>query len=223
MDKYRLLDHKDEIIAMVQKAPVIELGNIWQTLTNKRELYTIRKIEVIEEAFVFHSLATFEFNVDVPIFIKINYRNLIFKLMPGEYQYRGNQLLCLFPKEAKAIEARGSDRTKLPPSSKINVTLKSLDSSTAIDIVVQLNNISEKGIGARTSILNIEFFRKSNQYKIISVCGKPHFESGTLTLRHITEKKEKKLIEIGFKSDRPLSDEMFSLLREEIAKLAKRN
>ncbi len=222
MDKYRLLAHKDEIIAMVQKAPVLELGNIWQTLPNKRELYSIRKIEIIDEAFVFHSLANFEFDLESPIFIKINYRNLIFKLMPGEFRYKGSQLLCLFPREAKAIEARGAERTKLPVSSKINVTLKSLDSSTAIDVVVQLNNISESGIGARTSILNIEFFRKSNLYKIISVCGRPHIEEGTLTLRHITEKKEKKLIELGFQSDKHLSDELFSLLREGILRLSKR-
>ncbi len=36
MDKYRFLADRDEIFNMVSKAPVVEIGDIWQTLPHKR-------------------------------------------------------------------------------------------------------------------------------------------------------------------------------------------
>ena len=141
-NNFRLLDHKDEIYQMVKKAPVVEIGEIWQTLPMKREVYKINKLEVLSEAMIFSTTLPFEFDKTVPIYIKINFKNLIFKLMPGEFKTYNNQLSCTYPKEAKALESRGNERTKLPKKSTLNMTLRTLASGSSLDIKVSIEDIS---------------------------------------------------------------------------------
>ncbi len=218
MDKFRLVEHKDEIFNMVKKAPVVEIGDIWQTLPHKRAHYSIKKLEVYNEAMIFVSTTPFEFENDFPIYIRINYKNLIFKLDPSEYRVHKNQLSCIFPKEAKAIEGRGLGRTKLPKKSTLNITLRTLSKDTALDIKVSLEDVSENGLGVKASSLNLEYFQRNSVFKIIKVCGRNHLEDTTLTVRHISDKTHKSFIGIGLSGDLPFSDKLFQILREEMKK-----
>lgn len=218
MDKFRLLAHKDEIASMVKKAPVVEIGEIWQTLPNKREIYSIKKLEVYSEAMIFVTTMPFEFSNEFPIYIRINYKNLIFKLSPYEYKTYKNQLSCIYPKEAKAVESRGVERTKLPKKSSLNITLRTLSTSTALDIKVSLEDVSDSGLGVKASSLNLEYFQRNAVFKIIKVCGRNQLEESTLTVRHISSKEHKGFIGIGLSASTPFSDKLFQILREEIKK-----
>lgn len=201
---------------MAQKAPVIHLGEVWQTLPIKREVYSIVKMEALTDALVFQSTLPFEFEKDFPIFIRINYKNLIFKLMPGEFKSFRNQLSCAYPKEAKALEARNHERVKLPKKSHLTVTLRSVSSGTALDVKVTLENVSEKGMGIRSINLNNDFFTRNKIFKVLKLCGRDLKEEATLTLKHITEKDNKAFIAVGLSADVPFSDKFFEILREEI-------
>ena len=216
MDKYRLIEQKEEIHQMARKAPVLHLGEIWQTLPNKREVFSIVKMEVLSDALVFESKLPFEFEASTPVYIRINYKNLIFKLMPGEYKSFRNMLSCAYPKEAKAMEMRTHERVKLPKKSHLTVTLRSLSSDTSLDIKVNLENVSEKGLGVKSINLNSEYFERNTQFKVALLCGREIKEEAVLKVRHVTEKDNKAFIGIGLAADIPFSEKFFEILREEL-------
>ena len=218
MDKFRLVAQKDEIFNMVKKAPVVEIGDIWQTLPHKREVYKIKKLEIYSEAMIFVTTLPLKFEKDFPIYIRINYKNLIFKLTPNEFKTYKNQLSCIYPQEAKAIEFRGLERTRLPKKGSLNITLRTLSTSTALDIKVSLEDVSENGIGVKASSLNLEYFQRNSVFKVIKVCGRNQMEESTLTVRHISLKENKSFIGIGLLASIPFSDKFFQILRDEIKK-----
>lgn len=216
MDRYRLLEKKEEIAKMARKAPVLEMGQIWQTLPVKREIYKIRSMEVLSEAMIFLTTMPFEFDPNLPIYINLNYKNLIFKLNPGEFRIFNNQLSCVYPKEAKALEFRNFDRTQLPLKTNLHLVLRTISASTALDIKVSIENFSEAGLGIKASSLNRDYFERNTSFRIIKVCGRNQVEECVLTVRHISEKDNKAFISIGMQTSAPLSDRFFQILREEI-------
>lgn len=218
MDKYRLLDQKEEIATMAKKAPVMEIGEIWQTLPFKRDIYRIKKLEVLTEALIFQTTLPFDFEPGFPIYIKINFKNLIFKLMPNEFRTYNNQLSCSFPKEAKAIESRALERTKLPKKSTIHLILRTISSESSLDIKVNIENVSETGLGLKASSLNRDYFERNSLFKIIKVCGRNHMEPCNLQVKHIADKDNKSFIYIGMESSLPLSSVFFDILREAMKK-----
>ena len=218
MDRYRLLAQKDEISKMIKKAPVMEIGEIWQTLPIKRQVYRITKLELLNEALIFKTQLPFQFDQNFPIYIKINYNNLIFKLSTEEYRTFTNQLSCSYPKEAKAIENRTLDRTKLPRKFNLNVMLKTTRGDSLIELKVNLEDISESGLGIRTSSANIELFTEEARFKLFKIAGHYLSEEATLSVRHISSKDKQGYLSIGMHADTPFSEKLFELLREAIRK-----
>jgi len=216
MDHYRLLEHKAEIFNMVKKAPVVEIGEVWQTLPFKREVYRIKKLDVLNEAMIFLTTLPFEFDLDFPVYIKLNYKNLIFKLSPDEYRASKNQLSCGYPKEAKAIEDRSVERTKLPNKTSLSISLRSLAPGTALDIKVSIVDISEIGLGIKTSGVNKEFFSKNTNFIIVNVCGDEHYEQTVLSVRHISNNDDRSYIGIGLLGSHPFSEKIFQILRDKM-------
>ena len=160
MDKYRLVILQEEMAQLTKKAPLTDLGEIWQTIPSKRDIYKIKKLDVLKDSFTFQTTVVFEFELGFPVYIKINHRNLVFKLNPEDFRTNHNQLICKFPKEAKAIESRQFVRTKMPELSNVVVTLRPTSLKSAIDIDVRLLDISLMGIGAEVSSINKDFFQR---------------------------------------------------------------
>ena len=218
MDNYRLLAHKDEIMKMVKKAPVQEIGVIWQTVPFKREIYQIKKLEVLSDAMIFHTTLAFEFENDFPVYIKLNFKNLVFKITPEEYKVSNNQMSCLYPKEAKAIEERKSERTPIPEKNAPKLTLRVLSGGTAQDVEVILENVSECGIGVKVSSSKREFFMRNTVFKLIKINEQEHKENAIFNVRHISDRGVKKMLSLGFLASMPLSDLLFEVLRQEMKK-----
>lgn len=204
---------------MVKKAPVAEIGDIWQTLPFKREVYRIKSLDVLNDAMIFLTTMPFDFDQDYPIYIKLNFKNLVFKLSPNEYRASKNQLICSYPKEAKAIEERSFMRTRLPNKSSLKITLRTLSKDTALDIKVGITDISEIGIGILTSGANREFFARNSNFIIVKVCGREHFEQTVLSVRHTSTSEDRKYIKIGLLGRHPFSDKIFQVLREELKRM----
>lgn len=197
---------------MVTKAPVMEIGEIWQSLPHKREVYKITNLELLREVMIFQTKLHFDFDQNFPIFVKINYRNLIFKISPREFKTYNNQMSCEYPSEAKAIEDRILERTRLPKKSNLNITLR----SAGKDFKVALEDISEGGLGIRTSSANMEYFQRSTLFKIIKVCGQQLTEEATLSVRHASFRDQTNFISVGLAADCSFSNEFFEIIKTEI-------
>lgn len=194
---------------MVTKAPVREIGEIWQSLPHKKEVYKITSLELLKEVMIFQTNLHFDFDPNFPIFVKINYKNLIFKISPMEFKTYHNQMSCEYPSEAKAIEDRSLERTKLPKKSNLNITLR----SGGREFKVALEDISEGGIGIRTNSANREQFQASTLFKIIKVCGQHISEEATLSVRHSSMKGMNDFVSVGLAADAAFSDEFFEIIR----------
>ncbi len=214
MDKYRLVILQEEIAQLSKKAPLADLGEIWQTIPSKRDIYKIKKLDVLKDSFIFQTTVSFDFEIGYPVFIKINHRNLIFKLNPEDYRTHHNQLICNFPKEAKAIESRRFERTKMPDLSNIVLTLRPTSEKSAIDIDVRLLDISLMGIGAEVPSLNKDFFQRTTEFKIAKILGKEVKEQATFTVRHILEREDRHYIKIGFASDMMISQQLMYTIQQ---------
>ena len=212
MDKYRLVILQEEIAQLSKKAPLIDLGEIWQTIPCKRDIYKIMKLDVLNDSFIFHTTVSFEFEIEFPVYIKINHRNLIFKLNPEDYRTHHNQLICNFPKEAKAIESRQFERIKMPEFSNVVVTLRPTSLKSAIDIDVRLLDISLMGIGAEVSSINKDFFQREKEFRIVKISGQETKEQAKFSIRHIIEREDRRFIKIGFASDIMISEHLMQTI-----------
>ncbi len=213
MDKYRLVILHEEIAQLSKKAPLIDLGEIWQTIPCKRDIYKIMKLDVLNDSFIFHTTVSFEFEIEFPVYIKINHRNLIFKLNPEDYRTHHNQLICDFPKLAKAIESRQFERIKMPELSNVVVTLRPTSLKSAIDIDVRLLDISLLGLGTEVSIVNKDFFQREKEFMILKISGSKTIEQAKFSIRHIIGREDRRLIKIGFASDIMVSQQLMQTIQ----------
>jgi|APGre2960657468_1045069.scaffolds.fasta_scaffold05483_2 hypothetical protein len=213
MDKYRLVILHEEIAQLSKKAPLIDLGEIWQTIPCKRDIYKIMKLDVLNDSFIFHTTVSFEFEIEFPVYIKINHRNLIFKLNPEDYRTHHNQLICDFPKLAKAIESRQFERIKMPELSNVVVTLRPTSLKSAIDIDVRLLDISLLGLGTEVSIVNKDFFQREKEFMILKISGSKIMEQAKFSIRHIIGREDRRLIKIGFASDIMVSQHLMQTIQ----------
>lgn len=214
MEKFRDLNHREEFFQMVTKAPLVEIGEIWQALPHKRDVYRITSLELLKDVMIFQVLSAFNFDPHFPLFIRINYRNLVFKLMPGQFKTSSNLMSCGYPTDAKAAEGRKLERTKLPKKSNLNITLR----SAGRDFKVSLEDVSEGGIGIRTSMANMEYFQRSNLFQVVKVCGQAIQESATLMVKHASLRDMKDFICVGLSADSSFSQEFFEIITHEIGR-----
>ena len=218
MLKYRKLSLKQEISQMIHKAPVSWVGEIWQTLPMKREVFKIGQLDILSELMIFKTKTPFNFDENFPVYIKINYNNLIFKLLPGEFKVYNNQLSCSFPKFAKAIENRTLERTRFPDRLNLSVLLKAERGDLLIELKGAIEDISESGLGIKTSCPDLDFLLEHNAFKLVKICGHYVLEEADLTVKHISTRDQNGLVGIGLSANRPFGEKIFNLLREAIKK-----
>src|SRR5687767_7607281 len=99
MMKFLDLNKKDEIIKLLRQAPETNKGEIWQTLSDLRHHYKITNIkdDPIERTIVIETSKRFEFSTKHPVYVRINHRDLIFKLSARSFIISGNKLACVYP------------------------------------------------------------------------------------------------------------------------------
>lgn len=219
MENYRLIGDKEEITSMIHKAPVSQIGEVWQAMPGSREVFEIGNISIAREALIIRSKdPSFKFSRNEPIYVKINYNNLIFKVMPKDYRSFHNLLSCAIPKSAKAIEYRSIPRTKLPKTFDLNVLLKANRGDSLIELKVALNDISEFGMGITTSRSNLDLFAERNVFRLIKVCGHYVPEEAGIIVKHISLGDHRKNLGIGLSSNKPFNEKVFDVLRDSIKK-----
>lgn len=207
-----LLKERDLIKNFLSKAPVLELGQIWQTVSVDRVIYKISSLEILDDGLIFSTTQPFQFNEEHPVYINVNYKSTIFKLEKGDYRFTKNQFICKFPQEAKAIESRKHPRTHIPKRANITLTLRTLSSETALDAKIILHNVSEQGVGGSINNINVDFFERFKVFQVIKICDRVVKEDNTMTTKHMRPEKKTGRYIIGFELNKAFTNKFHEIL-----------
>jgi hypothetical protein len=179
MEIYQLkgIESQIQMISLVDRASFFG-GDIWQRSPDEklgRHVSQIIEIspDLILDSFIVRSHVPFAIDLNLPVFVRLNYRNLIFKLFPGQFKVSGNRMSCLYPQEAYALEERqGGDRYVLPLSSDISLSLKRIERSIkdlTYEIELRIIDVSQRGFGISISAQNKDFLKKDDHFWLNSI------------------------------------------------------
>lgn len=166
-----------QIITLIEKASLFG-GDIWQSCAELPQGKLISHIIQIQndlksDKVVLRTPSIIQFNPDTPLFVKLNYRNIIFRLRPGEFKVTGDKITCYYPEEAKAMaERKGGDRFVLPFQSETSLSLKRIERTMremTYEIELRIVDVSEKGFGILISAHNREFLKQNDHFWLKSV------------------------------------------------------
>ena len=107
------------------------------------------------------------------MYIRLNYRNFLFRLYPGEFKVTGDKIICSIPSEACALEERnGGDRYVLPFSSGISLSLKRMERNfreLTHEMELRIIDVSEKGFGIMVSAHNRAYLMQHDGFWLRAV------------------------------------------------------
>lgn len=212
MLKFRDINQKEEILTLMQKAPISNPGEIWQTLPDVRHHYKIINVkdDPINHAIVIEGPRKFEFSTKHPVYVRINHRDLIFKLTARSFIISGSKLACIYPKMAKAIDKRGIERIPLPPERETRMVLRPLGLGAA-ELTVNLIDISKKGLGISISDMNRDYLLRNQKFRITSINDVLLAGDHQLDIIYV-ERIGRGVMKSGFKLARPFTDETYNLI-----------
>ncbi len=214
------LDEKMQIISAIKKASPFG-GDIWQSHTLGRHIFPIMQIysDGPQDKISFKSFSINELNKSTAIFIRLYYRNLIFRLNPSDYQIMDDIIICDYPKSARALEIRNYQRYILPFDSNTSISIKRMVRSVrdlGRDLEVRILDVSEKGFGLIISGLNRDYLQLKDHLWIKSV---DQMKLQTQIFGEVTYIAPKGYylkrgeVRVGLKLERALSFDLFDHLK----------
>jgi hypothetical protein len=176
MSQLKALENKLHIISVIEKASLYG-GDMWQSRPGEENGRSLSQIIQIQndlkfDKVIFRTPSIFQVDPTRPIFVRLSYRNLIFRLLPGEFHVVGDRVYCHYPREARALEERKGDRYVLPINSEISLSLKRLEKSMremTYEMELRIIDVSERGFGILISNQNRDYFRKYDHFWLKAV------------------------------------------------------
>ncbi len=160
--KLEALEKFTEIVAALERG-ASHGGDLWQAnLAGEKMIFQLShiKIDILHNQLTLKTKSHLYVDPRFPIFIRLRYRNLIFRLSPQEFEVSDDDLVCKIPHEARALASRTTDRYVLPQDSDISLSLKRfarhVKESTPM-LEVRIIDVSENGIGILLSGGNRNF------------------------------------------------------------------
>lgn len=150
-------------------------GEIWQTNQMLRSHLEISQVHCDDKLgkIVIKTFNLLEINEVQPLFVRLCYRNILFKLDPKDYRVQGDKIICQYPKEGLGLaERKGGERYLLPFDSDISLSLRRTERifrETIMDLEVRIVDISEKGAGIILSNGNRKLLRAMDRFWIKSI------------------------------------------------------
>lgn len=192
LSKLKPVTNSAEIISIIDNASVYG-GEIWQPQSITRKLSEIINIDVDRSLgyFTLEAMERFSFRPDLPLFVKLAYRNMIFKLDPSFYEVCGEKLFCNFPNEARAIEARKTPRYVLSGQAGISITLRRGERSVkeiVHDLEVRVLDASESGFAILVSGANKKQLNKYDYFWLKAIDQRPLNNHIFGTVSYVNEK-----------------------------------
>lgn len=209
-----------QIISAIEKGAAFG-GDVWQTAKDGRRIFQLISIEanLMMDTFVFKTLDMVGLDPNAPIFIRLCYRNIIFRLNPGQYKISGDKLVCEYPNEARALEPRLGERYVLPITSDMSLSLKKAERNIrgmGFDIEVKIIDVSESGFGILISGVNKDFLKKHDHFWIKAIDHKNLHDEIFGTVTYVAPKGyflKRGDVRVGLSLKKPLSHEVLEYLK----------
>lgn len=201
-------------------------GDIWQVMdegSKGRHLSRVKEVvfEEISKKITLKLSSWISLNIQKPLYVKLNYRRTIFKLMPGEFFVLGNEVICSFPKEVHALEVRkGGDRYVLTPQFGISLSIKRLEKNVremTYELEVRIVDVSRKGFGIVISGQNREYFEQNDRFWLRAVNHQPLKTPILGTVSYISSfggNLKKGEVRVGLNLVLPLDQKVFEELKK---------
>lgn len=222
MSNLKALDNRVQIITVIEKAALFG-GDIWQNQPNQQGRHLSQIIQILvdikTDLVVFRTPTVVEVDPNKPIYVRLSYRNLIFRLFPGEFKVNGDKITCHYPVEARALEERKGERYVLPFNSDLSLSLKRVERTireTTYEMEIRIIDVSEKGFGILISGQNKDYFKKNDHFWLRSIDHKPlrHHILGTVC--YVAPKGyylKRGDVRVGLSLQMPLAQETFEKLK----------
>ena len=215
MDKtgFISISERDDVIKALERAREFK-GEVWQTdFSGRRVLFDIvdYTINLDENKIDFKLSGTDALLMTSELYIRISYRNIIFKLGPQDFKKNSSfEFTSKLPSIVLALKMRATDRYVLPMETPISLSIKRLsrsDTDLVTPLEVRIVDVSVGGFGIQISSANAEYFRALDHFWITAIDQKnlPREIFGiVLYVRPCAGKKTRKDVRIGLKLTQPL-------------------
>lgn len=214
------LEKRTHIISAIENATRFG-GEIWQSDYAGREVLQIIQmhIDVKYDKIILRTNGLLSFQPHLPVFIRLRYRNLIFKLEPGQYKIISDKIICDYPTEAMGLKERVNERYVLPFNSDISLSIKRKIRNlreTVFELEVRIMDVSEFGFGLMISGVNRDLINEMDSCWIRAIDHKclTYPISGKIT--YVAPKGyylKKGEVRIGMALQTALNKEMFEYLK----------
>lgn len=171
------IQSRAQIITLIERASLFG-GDIWQAHPDCHQGKLVSQVIQIQndlksDRVILRTPSIVQFTPDLPLFVKLNYRNIIFRLLPGDFKVIGDKITSHYPEEAKAMpERKGGDRYVLPFQSETSLSLKRIERTMremTYEMELRIVDVSEKGFGILISSHNREYLRQNDHFWLKSV------------------------------------------------------
>lgn len=219
-EQLKQIEKRIQIISIIEKAQDFG-GDIWQTGRKGRDVFRIVQIQIdlSQDKIIFRTNGIGLVSQEFPIFVRLSYRNVIFRLDPHEFKVTGDKLVCHYPQEARALEIRRGDRYVLPFEQNISLSLKRTGRSLrdlTPEIEVRIIDVSEQGFGILISGANRDFLRPYDNFWIKGIDNRPLEIDIFGTVLYVAPKGyylKKQDVRVGLSLSTPLSWHTFEYLK----------
>ncbi|MBA2405669.1 MAG: hypothetical protein H0V66_12910 [Bdellovibrionales bacterium] len=216
------LEKPVHIVAAIERGASFG-GDIWQTgLVHERNVFQIVQIQLdaAHDKVILRTNSLTTVEQDYPIFIRLRYRNILFRLEPYQFKVCGDKLICIIPKDVKALAMRSSERFVLPFELDISLSLKrfarTIKEQTP-ELEVRIIDVSESGIGILISGPNKEFLKPYDHFWIKAIDHKMLNRDIFGTVLYVAPKGyylRRQDVRVGLSLNTPLSWDTFSSLKK---------
>jgi hypothetical protein len=219
--KLEPLEKQIHILSAIERGSAFG-GDIWQTGSKQeRDIFQIVQIQIdtIHNKVILRTNSLSQVEQGYPIFIRLRYRNILFRLEQHEFKVVGDKLICSIPKDVKALAMRATDRYVLPFELDVSLSLKRFARTMkeiTPEIEVRMIDVSEYGIGILISGANKEFLRPYDHFWIKAVDHQALNRDILGTVLYVAPKGyflKRKDVRVGLSLSTGLSWDTFSSLK----------
>lgn len=225
--KLESLEKHIHIISAIEKGAYFG-GDIWQTgASGLREVFQVVKIQLSsnQEKLILKTDSLTLVNQNYPIFVRLRYRNIIFRLSAQEFTVVGDEITCYIPTEVKALAKRSTDRYVLPSNLDISLSIKRYGRTLTEklpELEVRIIDVSESGIGILISGANRDFLKAYDHFLIKAIDHKRLSRDIFGTVLYVAPKGyylRKSDVRVGLSLSTPLNWEVFDQLKKKSSKI----
>jgi hypothetical protein len=198
-------------------------GWCWQTSQDKKQLNQIGSVIYKESlgTLIIQCKELIDINIENTLFVKLNYRSLIFRLDPGQYLCNGTFIICSLPKMVMGLDKRlGGDRFVMPGPADVSLSLKKMEryfGEITFQLELRVIDVSEQGIGIMVTSLNKHILKHHDRFNIYSIDNRPLDRPIAGVICYVQSKGEgmkRGDVRMGLKLNSRFDSETFSYLKK---------